>query len=734
MILTGMAVNNKNGKKRRELFSSIKTKMLVYVSLLFIITFTLIELSKIYGIPFTEFKGDYFFEQTEVFKNLDLVADLKKGRLERLLTEIKNDIRMFSDNPFIISMMVELKKRIQGSIDNEMSGETLWAEVRKWDTFKELNEYLGRISKQYDTYDEAEIFDLKTGTILACPGDWKIGTDIYEDTYKFVIFNSSVVKNSFKYGDLHFHIGIHQEEDYIDFDIYAPISYGNKTLAVLKLDINVSDIILPLLHTGKGLGDTGEALLVDHERRILTRLKHALPDGTVPEAFNYKIEAKPALFAALGDEGMIMAEDYRGVDVLAAFRHIRVTPDTGWGLVVKKDRAEVFAHLDDILKYSILIGAIGFFFFGVFIFIITNNITNPIIKLSSAVKMIGEGDLGTKIEVLSNDEVGRLATDFDEMRLKLKESYRDLEGRVMEKTTALFNTVEKLKELNEDMNKTQNAILNLVEDLEDSKATLEIEIEEHENAEVELAKHRDNLEVMVQERTIELEMSNTYLEEAVKELETFSYSISHDLKAPLRAISGYSGMLHQDYSGSLDEEGNRLLGVINDNAMHMGKLIEDILQYSKMVRKPLKKGELHIKKLTEGVILELEGEYKDRDIEFNVQEMPNCKGDSVMIKQVLMNLVSNAIKYTGNKEKAKIEVGSKQIDNETVYYVKDNGVGFNMKYADKLFGLFQRLHSTKEFEGTGVGLAIVQTLVNKHRGKIWADAKVNVGAIFYFSL
>jgi len=257
---------------------------------------------------------------------------------------------------------------------------------------------------------------------------------------------------------------------------------------------------------------------------------------------------------------------------------------------------------------------------------------------------------------------------------------------------------------------------------------------ERKRAEKHLKQHKDHLEVMVQERTVELELSNNYLEEAVKELETFSYSISHDLKAPLRAISGYSGMLHQDYSGSLDEEGNRLLNVINDNAVQMGQLIEDILQYSRMVRRPLEKGEVHIKKLTEGVILELEGEYKDRDIEINVQEMPNCNGDSVMIKQVLMNLVSNAIKYTGNKEKAKIEVGSKQIDNETVYYVKDNGVGFDMKYSDKLFGLFQRLHSKKEFEGTGVGLAIVQTLVNKHRGKIWADAKVNVGAIFYFSL
>jgi len=726
-------MNNKTASRPKRFFSSIRTKMFVYFSLLFIITLILIEFSRIYGIPFTEFQGEYFLEQSEVFKNLDLVADLKKERLDLLLSHIKNDITIFSNNPFIISKMVEFKKIIQGSIDNGMSGETLWAEVRKWDTSKEFKEYLGRIRKQFDIYDAAEIFDLKTGTILASSVGLSIGTDMYEDTYRLGTFDSSDIENSFKHGNLHFHIGIHQDEDYIDFDVYAPISYGNKTIAVLKLDVNVSDIIQPLLHTGKGLGETGEALLVDHERRILAQLKHALPDGTVPEAFNYKIAAKPALFASLGDEGMIMSKDYRGIDVLAAFRHIRVTSEVGWGLVVKKDKAEVFAALDNILKYSILISAIGFFFFVGFIIIIINNITGPIIRLNSAVKMIGEGDLDIKIEVLSNDEVGRLATDFDEMRLKLKESYRDLEGKVMEKTTALFSSIGKLERLNLDMNKTQNAILNLVEDLEDSKATLEIEIEEHEKAEVELAEHRDHLEIRVQERTVELEMSNRYLEEAVKELETFSYSISHDLKAPLRAISEYSGMMHQDYSGSLDEEGNRLLNVINDNAVQMGQLIEDILQYSRMVRRPLEKGEVHIKKLTEGVLLELEGECKDRDIEINVQEMPNCKGDSVMIKQVLVNLISNAIKYTGNKEKAKIEIGSQKVNGEEAYYIKDNGVGFNMKYADKLFGLFQRLHSTKEFEGTGVGLAIVQRLIQKHRGKIWADAKPNEGATFFFA-
>ena len=260
------------------------------------------------------------------------------------------------------------------------------------------------------------------------------------------------------------------------------------------------------------------------------------------------------------------------------------------------------------------------------------------------------------------------------------------------------------------------------------------DITKRKTAEEELIKHREHLEEMVEERANDLRISNRYLEEAVKELETFSYAISHDLKAPLRAISGFSGMLSQDYSGSLDEEGNRILNVINENAVQMGQQIDDILGYSRAIRKPLEIVDINIKKFTEGVISELKGEYKDRDIAFNVQDMPNCKGDSVLMKQVLMNLISNAIEFTKNKDRAEIEIGSRQTENETTYFVKDNGVGFNMKYADKLFGLFQRLHGTKEFEGTGVGLALVQRLIHKHGGKIWAEAKVNEGATFYFSL
>lgn len=249
----------------------------------------------------------------------------------------------------------------------------------------------------------------------------------------------------------------------------------------------------------------------------------------------------------------------------------------------------------------------------------------------------------------------------------------------------------------------------------------------------ELKKSHDNMENLVNKRTEELKASNRELQIAIKEMETFSYSISHDLKAPLRAINGFSNILLEDYAGSLDAEGRRILNVIHTNVVQIRQLIDDILRLSRTGLQPLKKSEIDMKKLTEDIFAELKQECPERTINFHVNPLPSCQGDSVLITQIMRNLLSNAVKFTGQREVAEIEAGSRQSNEKTVYYVKDNGVGFDMKYAEKLFSLFQRLHSPKEFEGTGVGLAIVQRLVHRHGGRIWAEAKVNEGATFFFT-
>ncbi len=230
-----------------------------------------------------------------------------------------------------------------------------------------------------------------------------------------------------------------------------------------------------------------------------------------------------------------------------------------------------------------------------------------------------------------------------------------------------------------------------------------------------------------------LERTASELSAANKELETFTYSASHDLRAPLRAIAGFSRILMDEHSGRLDAEARRLLSVIRDNTLKMGRLIDELLHFSRLGRGELSSSEIPMRGLVESVWEELLAQESRRPA-LRLEELPQAWGDPGMIRQALVNLLSNALKFTRKKEKAAVEVGGKAQDGENVYHVKDNGAGFDMKYADKLFGVFQRLHGEEEFEGTGVGLAIVQRVILRHGGRVWAEGKVGEGASFYFTL
>lgn len=220
----------------------------------------------------------------------------------------------------------------------------------------------------------------------------------------------------------------------------------------------------------------------------------------------------------------------------------------------------------------------------------------------------------------------------------------------------------------------------------------------------------------------------------VNKLKSFSYSVSHDLKAPLRSIIGYSRILEEDYSAGLDEEGKGVTRRIAKSAEKMRKLIDDILIFSQLSSQKIVVEEINMEELFDIVYRELTESIEDRDIKFRLGTLKSIKGDKNLIVQLLVNLLSNAIKYTRPRNKAVIEVDGREMEEGYVYSIKDNGVGFDMKFYDRIFGEFQRLHSQSEFEGTGVGLAIALHVVNHHNGRIWAESELDKGSIFYFSI
>lgn len=315
-------------------------------------------------------------------------------------------------------------------------------------------------------------------------------------------------------------------------------------------------------------------------------------------------------------------------------------------------------------------------------------------------------------------EKGQLSASLRAMQ-NILEDFDSEKGQLSASLRAMQNILEDFDSEKLYLQDSQRALLNILEDVELEKAHVGI--------------------------------LNRQLEAAIRELESFSYSVSHDLRAPLRSIDGFSRILLDDFVDDLPPQAQRYLRLVRSNTQQMGLLVDDLLAFSRLGRQALKRERVDSEQLLQQVLGDLQVDQNERKIEILIGSLPPCFADPHLLRQVWFNLLANAVKFTRTREVAKIEVGAgrllppsflpegvapgrgemKPVD---AYFVRDNGVGFDMQYAGKLFGVFQRLHSAESYEGTGVGLAIVQRIIHHHGGLVWADAEVDKGATFYFTI
>jgi|GEM_PF-823556 len=601
-----------------------------------------------FGIPFTGYTGTLGYEKSVVLNTLGLVADLKKERFNLWLGERKDDVTLFSESINISTLLNDLITLIrQGAPDGKPHDE-FWTQLTKEPPYELLVQRMDQILAVYKAYHKIQIADASTGIIIASSEEKSLGLNVSGNPSFDKVLTSKrevVVDIQLDPTTGHSHLIVSRA-------IFPPALEDTPTetpLGVAMFSIDTDAYLKPLLYTGTGMGETGDIVLVNRDSTILMPLKFPLPDGTIPKPLEYKIQARPAMMAARGEEGVTIADDYRDVPVLSAHRHITVGPDQSWGLVVKRDQAEVFAPLWKGIFYTILVAFLGLMVAVLLIVITAKRISSPIDALIGTAREVEAGNFSVRAPVKASDEIGALAATFNSM-----------------------------------------------------------------------------LE-QIQKWGAEIERTN-------KELEAFSYSVSHDLRAPLRGIDGFSKALLEDYYEKVDETGRDYLTRVRTATQHMGRLIDDLLKLSRLTKIEMRQEPVPLSGIVTKIIDSLKNSEPDRSVECEVQEGITINGDPYLIEIGMENLLNNAWKFTGKTPSPRIQFGMTQKDGLNVCYIKDNGVGFDMTYSGKLFGAFQRLHSPEEFQGTGIGLVTVQRIIHRHRGRIWAEAELNKGATFFFTI
>jgi PAS domain S-box-containing protein len=655
---------------------------------------------------------------TEARNQLAAIADMKVGQVSAWREERLGDLQALRSNPFFVPALLKSLNSGRGSI-----------EIETW---------MGQLMEAYH-YTAVSLWDRECRQRVWLPaGD--PGHDLDRELVMQVMRARTPLLQD-----------LHRDEiaGAAHMALVVPLlsTSSSDPVGAFLLKIDPALFFYPLIRSWPTPSRTAETLLVRREGDEVVYLNDLRHQKNTALRLRFPISGSKlaAAKAVLGFEGVLDAVDYRGVPVLAATKRV---PGSTWYLIAKEDSEEVLAPLRGrtrsiLISFGLLAAVLvaGIMFLwsrqqytaalerraivGHFDYL-SRYANDIILLLDAAGRIIEANDMAVASYGYSRDEL--LLMNVADLR-EPEDAVALAQTWVRVKEKGAEGLVFETEHLRRDGSQFPVEISARVIEVEGRELRQEIirDITERKRAEEAVRELNADLDQRVRDRTVQLEEAN-------RELESFSYSVSHDLRGPLRGIDGWSLALLEDYRDKLDAQACEYLDYIRSDAQRMGQLIDDMLRLSHVSRGQMKLASVDMGAISQAVAARLRERQPDRRVEFAVQPGLTAWGDAGLLEVALTNLIDNAWKFSSRRPVARIELGRTEADGRTAFFIRDNGVGFDMTYVHKLFGAFQRLHKTSEFPGTGIGLAIVQRVVHRHNGRVWAEVQPDGGATFYFTL